>query len=63
MCSRNMEKLLFHLSKDGAFAIDNLAQQGDEIVRGSLITRSGDIVHEGARAALVQAERVEAKAS
>lgn len=47
MWSRNMEKLVFHVSKDGVLVCDS----NDEIVRGCLITRDGEIVHEGARAA------------
>ncbi len=40
MWSRNMEKLLFHLTKDGELAPDG----EDEIVRGCLVTRGGAIV-------------------
>jgi NAD(P) transhydrogenase subunit alpha len=58
MWSRNMEKLLFHVSKDGAFKLDT----ADEIVRGCLITQNGEIVHEGAKAA-AQAAEPEALAS
>ena len=59
MWSRNMEKLLFHVSKDGVFTLDTK----DEIVRGCLVTRDGEILHEGAKAAIQDAERAEAKAS
>lgn len=42
MYSRNMEKLLAHVTdKDGALKLDT----ADEIVRGMLITRGGEIVH------------------
>jgi len=41
MYSRNMEKLLFYLTKDGALKLDF----NDEIVRGSVITHGGEIVH------------------
>ncbi|HVH45398.1 MAG TPA: Re/Si-specific NAD(P)(+) transhydrogenase subunit alpha [Labilithrix sp.] len=58
MWSRNMEKLLLHVSKDGALVCD----ANDEIVRGCLITRNGEIVHEAARAAAFAAQP-EAKAS
>ena len=47
MYSRNMEKLLFHLTKDGALALD----RDEEITKGCLITHGGEIVHEKARAA------------
>jgi NAD(P) transhydrogenase subunit alpha len=41
MYSRNMEKLLLHLTRDGAFKLDF----NDEIVAGSVITHEGQIVH------------------
>ena len=41
MYSRNMEKLLFHLTKDGAFKMDTK----EEITAGCLITHGGEIVH------------------
>jgi H+-translocating NAD(P) transhydrogenase subunit alpha len=41
MYSRNMEKLLFYLTKDGAWNLDFK----DEIVAGSVITHGGAIVH------------------
>jgi NAD(P) transhydrogenase subunit alpha len=42
MYSRNMERLLLHLSKDGALRLD----QDDEIVRGCVIVRGGQAVAE-----------------
>ena len=41
MYSRNMEKLLFYITKDGAWRLDFK----DEIVAGSVITHGGEIVH------------------
>jgi NAD(P) transhydrogenase subunit alpha len=41
MYSRNMEKLLFYVTKDGAWRLDFK----DEIVAGSVITHGGAIVH------------------
>ncbi len=41
MYSRNMEKLLFYLTKDGDWKLDFK----DEIVAGSVITHQGEIVH------------------
>jgi NAD(P) transhydrogenase subunit alpha len=41
MYSRNMEKLLFYLTKDGSLKLDFK----DEIVAGSVITHDGQIVH------------------
>jgi NAD(P) transhydrogenase subunit alpha len=41
MYSRNMEKLLFHLSRDGVWKLDF----ADEIVAGSVITHEGAVVH------------------
>jgi NAD(P) transhydrogenase subunit alpha len=41
MYSRNMEKLLLYLAKDGSWKIDFK----DEIVAGSVITHGGAIVH------------------
>jgi H+-translocating NAD(P) transhydrogenase subunit alpha len=41
MYSRNMEKLLFHVSQDGKWKFDF----GDEIVAGSVITHEGVVVH------------------
>lgn len=48
MWSRNMEKLLFHTTKEGALKLD----MKDEIIRGCLITHAGDIVHEKVREAV-----------
>jgi NAD(P) transhydrogenase subunit alpha len=41
MYSRNMEKLLLYVTKDGAWKLDFK----DEIVAGSVITHGGAIVH------------------
>jgi NAD(P) transhydrogenase subunit alpha len=41
MYSRNMEKLLYYLTKDGAWKLDFK----DEIVAGSVITHAGEVVH------------------
>lgn len=41
MYSRNMEKLLFHVSQEGRMKLDF----GDEIVAGSVITHEGVVVH------------------
>jgi NAD(P) transhydrogenase subunit alpha len=41
MYSRNMEKLLLHVTKDGAWKLDFK----DEIVAGSVITHEGAVVH------------------
>ncbi|MDP9035318.1 MAG: Re/Si-specific NAD(P)(+) transhydrogenase subunit alpha [Myxococcota bacterium] len=41
MYSRNMEKLLVYVTKDGAWKLDFQ----DEIVAGSVITHAGEIVH------------------
>jgi NAD(P) transhydrogenase subunit alpha len=41
MYSRNMEKLLFHITKDGALNLD----MKDEIPAGCVITNAGEIVH------------------
>jgi len=48
MYSRNMEKLLLHITKDAALALN----ADDEIVRGLVITRDGAVVHEAAKKAL-----------
>jgi NAD(P) transhydrogenase subunit alpha len=48
MWSRNMEKLMFHLTKDGALKLD----MKDEITRGCLVTHGGDVVQERVREAL-----------
>jgi H+-translocating NAD(P) transhydrogenase subunit alpha len=41
MYSRNMEKLLLHLTKDGALTLDFK----DEITAGCVITHAGEVVH------------------
>ncbi|MFI5300440.1 MAG: NAD(P)(+) transhydrogenase (Re/Si-specific) subunit alpha, partial [Polyangiales bacterium] len=41
MYSRNVEKLLLHLTKDGAWKLD----PKDEIVAGCLVTKDGEVVH------------------
>ncbi len=41
MFSRNVEKLLLYVTKDGAWKLD----PKDEIVAGSLIVKDGDVVH------------------
>jgi NAD(P) transhydrogenase subunit alpha len=41
MFSRNVEKYLLHLTKEGAWKLD----PKEEIVAGSLVTMSGDVVH------------------
>jgi H+-translocating NAD(P) transhydrogenase subunit alpha len=41
MYSRNMEKLLLHLAKDGALALD----MKEEITAGSVITKDGEVVN------------------
>jgi NAD(P) transhydrogenase subunit alpha len=41
MYSRNMEKLLLYVTKDGAWKLD----PKDEIVAGSLVTQDGAVVH------------------
>jgi len=41
MYSRNMEKLLFHVSHDGALKIDLT----EEITKGAVITHGGEVVH------------------
>jgi len=48
MWSRNMEKLLFHVTKDGALKLD----MKDEITRGCVITHGGDVVQPRVREAL-----------
>jgi NAD(P) transhydrogenase subunit alpha len=40
MFSRNVEKLLLHITKDGALALD----LGDEIMRGLVVARGGEIL-------------------
>jgi NAD(P) transhydrogenase subunit alpha len=41
MYSRNMEKLLLHLSKDGALKLD----MNEEITKGSVITMNGEVTN------------------
>ncbi len=53
MYSRNMEKLLFHLTKEGALAMD----QSEEITKGCLITHDGEVVHERTREAMGDSRR------
>ena len=48
--SRNIEKLLLHLTADGAWKI-NL---DEEITKGCVITREGDIVHAKVKEAAVK---------
>jgi NAD(P) transhydrogenase subunit alpha len=50
MYSRNMEKLLFYITKDGAWKLDFK----DEIVAGSVITHGGEIVHKAVSEALAK---------
>jgi NAD(P) transhydrogenase subunit alpha len=52
MFSRNMEKLLLHLSKDGALKLD----LAEEITRGSVITHDGAIVHAQVKEAAAKAD-------
>ena len=51
MYSRNMEKLLLYVTKDGAFAW----KPDDEIVRGALIVKDGDVVHAQVKQAMAAA--------
>jgi len=48
MWSRNMEKLLFHVTKEGELVVD----ERDEIIRGCLVTRGGEIVNERVKEAM-----------
>ncbi|HSO40793.1 MAG TPA: hypothetical protein VLT33_50050, partial [Labilithrix sp.] len=48
MWSRNMEKLMFHVTKDGTLKMD----MTDEITRGCVITHAGEVVQERVREAL-----------
>jgi NAD(P) transhydrogenase subunit alpha len=48
MWSRNMEKLLFHLTKDGEFVL----KLDEEITKGCLITRGGEVVNDRVREAM-----------
>ncbi len=49
--SRNLEKLLAHLTADGAWKMD----LGDEIARGCIITHAGQLVHDKVKEALATA--------
>jgi hypothetical protein len=53
MYSRNMEKLVLHISKDGELVLDT----ADEIVRGLVIAKEGNIVHEQVAAAVAAAKK------
>ncbi|HSO35713.1 MAG TPA: Re/Si-specific NAD(P)(+) transhydrogenase subunit alpha [Labilithrix sp.] len=48
MWSRNMEKLMFHVTKDGVLKMD----MKDEITRGCVITHDGEVVQERVREAM-----------
>jgi NAD(P) transhydrogenase subunit alpha len=48
MYSRNMEKLLFHITKDGAWKLD----LSEEITKGCVITHAGKVVHDKVREAV-----------
>lgn len=48
MWSRNMEKLLFHVTKDGALKLD----MKDEITAGCLITHEGEVVQSRVKEAM-----------
>ena len=48
MFSQNMYNLVKYLVKDGGISLD----ENDEIVRGILTTKGGEVVHEGAREAM-----------
>jgi NAD(P) transhydrogenase subunit alpha len=52
MYSRNMEKLFFYITKDGAWKLDFK----DEIVAGSVITHGGEIVHPKVKELVTMAE-------
>ncbi len=53
MYAKNMAAFLINLVKDGEFQID----LEDEIVRGTLVTRAGEIVHARVREALAEVGR------
>jgi H+-translocating NAD(P) transhydrogenase subunit alpha len=55
MYSRNMEKLLIYITKDGAWRLDFK----DEIVAGSVITHGGEIVHPKVKELLAPASNSE----
>ncbi len=48
MWSRNMEKLMFHVTKDGVLNLN----MKDEITRGCVITHGGEVVQERVRTAI-----------
>lgn len=50
--SRNLEKLFAHVISGGAWKLDAT----EEITRGALVTKDGEVVHAGAKAALDKAE-------
>jgi H+-translocating NAD(P) transhydrogenase subunit alpha len=52
MYSRNMEKLLFHLAKDGVMKLD----LAEEITGGSVITKDGEVVHAKVKEAMAKAK-------
>ena len=56
MYSRNMEKLLLYVAKDGVWKLDF----NDEIVAGSVVTHAGEIVHPKLRASAGAAVEVRA---
>lgn len=56
MYSRNMEKLLLYVAKDGVWKLDF----NDEIVAGSVITHGGEIVHPKLRGSVATAVDVRA---
>jgi hypothetical protein len=51
MFSRNVEKLLVHLVRDGAFALD------DDIARAMLVCRGGEVTHPQVVAALAAVQK------
>jgi NAD(P) transhydrogenase subunit alpha len=51
MWSRNMEKFVVYLTKDAALAL----KPDDEIVKGSLIVKDGDVVHAAVKEAMNKA--------
>jgi NAD(P) transhydrogenase subunit alpha len=53
MYSKNITTFLVHLVKDGALALD----PGDEIVKETLVTKDGAIVHERVRSAGLQSSQ------
>jgi H+-translocating NAD(P) transhydrogenase subunit alpha len=53
MFSRNMEKLLLHISKEGELTLD----PNEEIAKGLVIARDGNIVHEQVAAAAAAAKK------